>query len=72
MRATIEFALPEDKYELDNALCGDALRRVVEELLEHLRWRLKGEGLTAEAVAVVEEIQALVIESCHDRNVRLD
>jgi len=70
MRVTIEFALPEDRPALDNALHGDAMRAVIDELLAHLRRRLKGDVTDVEA-AVLEEARDFVIDACNDTNVPL-
>jgi hypothetical protein len=70
MRVTIEFALPEERPALDNALHGDALRAVIDELLEHVRRRLKGEVTEAEA-ALLEEVRTFVFDACSDAQVPL-
>lgn len=71
MRVTIGFALPEDRQALDNALHGDSLRAVIDELLAHLRRRLKGETTEAEG-SVLEEIRDFVIDACNDTSVPLN
>ena len=41
MKATLEFDLPDDKYEFKMALLGSTYAAVVVELDQHLRWKVK-------------------------------
>jgi hypothetical protein len=73
MKATIEFNLPEDKYEWDNAIRADAMYLALWDLSQELRsmWKYK-EYKTEEEYAIVETIRDKFYEILNQHNINLD
>lgn len=60
MKATLEFALPDDEYSYRNAVVADDLRATIEEINRTIRLRLKHGDLSDAARQQLEDIQSLI------------
>lgn len=64
MKASIEFTLPEEREEHETAINGWRYRLAINDVMEHVRARLKyGEDLTEEASKELEQVRACILES---------
>lgn len=72
MKATIEFNLPEDKHEWDNAVQADAMSACLWYFEQELRSLLKYEKLSEEQYAMVERIRDSFHSILDDNNVNLN
>jgi hypothetical protein len=73
MKATIEFNLPEDKYEWENAIRADAMYLALWDLSQELRsmWKYQ-QYKTEEEYAIVETIRDKFHEILSEHNINLD
>ena len=73
MKATIEFNLPEDKYEWENAIRADAMFCALWDLSQELRtmWKYQ-QYQTEEEYAIVESIRDKFYEILSEHNINLD
>lgn len=60
MKATLEFTLPEEAYELDTCRAAQELRGALVDIRELTRAKLKYAALTKSERALVEEIRELL------------
>jgi len=64
MKATLEFFLPDDQYDFDNAVNGSKWRSVVEDMAASLGLHVKhGDPQAVTAEIVREELYRLLGES---------
>jgi hypothetical protein len=72
MKAILEFNLPEDKYEWENAMRADAMYSVLWDLSQELRTLWKYEELSEEEWNMVERIRNKFYEILGDNQINLD
>lgn len=60
MNVTLEFALPENRQELELCLAADDLAIALHEVRQHLRSQLKHAELTEETRAALECVRDLL------------
>lgn len=66
MKATLEFNLPEETEEFELAKDGHKWHRVVCEIKEHLRNKVKYEQLDEKTLLVYEDMRTMVFEICRE------
>ena len=73
MKATLEFQLPEDKHEWDNAVKADAMYSALWDLSQELRtmWKYQ-EYKTEEEYAIVEAIRDKFYEILNEHSINLN
>jgi hypothetical protein len=73
MKATIEFNLPEDKYEWENAIRADAMYCALWDLSQELRtmWKYQ-EYKTNEEYAIVDSIRDKFYEILNEHSINLN
>jgi hypothetical protein len=73
MKATLEFNLPEDKHEWNNAVQADAMFACLWDLSQELRtmWKYQ-QYQTEEEYAIVESIRDKIYEILNEHNINLD
>lgn len=72
MKATIEFNLPEDQHEWDNAVKADAMFCVLWDVKQELRSLLKYQEITSEQYDIVEKIQEFLIDNLNENEINLN
>lgn len=72
MKATIEFNLPEDKYEWENAVQADAMFACLWDVQQELRRLWKYEELSEEQFKMVERIRDSFHSIIQEHNVNLN
>lgn len=72
MKATIEFNLPEDKYEWNNAVQADAMFACLWDIQQELRRLWKYEELSEEQFKMVERIRDSFHSIIQEHNVNLN
>ncbi len=63
MKATLEFTLPDDVVEFNNASRATEVLSVVEDVLHYIRGRLKHGTVDGAAAAELEEIRTRLLEA---------
>ena len=71
MKAILEFNLPDDQQEHQDALNGYKWRLVVQDIADHLRSSLKHGSHTVEELDVLESIAKRVHETISDYELSL-
>lgn len=71
MKATLEYALPEDDEKFYNATKGGEFKEVLKDVLQSLRDKLKHGILSDEQYHAIEAIQAEVIHLIRVRGLEL-
>ena len=73
MKATLEFNLPEDKHEWDNAVRSDAMYAALWDISQELRtmWKYK-EYKTEEEFAIVDSIRDKFYEILNEHSINLN
>jgi hypothetical protein len=71
MEATLNFTLPEDQQDLDDALNGSKWRNAIMEIDEQLRQKIKHGEMTDAELSVMAEIRKLLRDECQARGVQL-
>ena len=73
MKATIEFNLPEDQHEWDNAVNANSMYLALWDLSQELRsmWKYQAYN-TEEEYAIVETIRDKFYEILSEHNINLD
>lgn len=72
MKTTIEFNLPEDKHEWDNAVKADAMFASLWDFQQELRRLWKYEELSEEEFAMVERIRDRFHSILDENNINLN
>jgi len=72
MKAILEFNLPEDKYEWENAIRADAMYLALWDLSQELRTLWKYEELSDDEWKMVERIRDKFHEILSEHNINLD
>lgn len=72
MKATIEFNLPEDQHDWDNAVNANAMYLALWDLSQELRTLWKYEELSEEEWNMVERIRDKFYEILSEHNINLD
>lgn len=72
MKATIEYNLPEDKFEYESAVQSVAMWGVLYDLQIELRAMYKYGGYTEEQSQIIELIREKLRESLNEYNVKLN
>lgn len=72
MKATLEFNLPEDKIEWDNAVRADAMYASLWDLSQELRTLWKYEELNDDEWKMVERIRDRFYDILSDNQINLD
>lgn len=67
MKAILEFNLPEDTQEYENAMNGQRLSIVISDLLNYLRQKSKYENFETLPISVVRE---KIYELLNDMNIK--
>ena len=73
MKATLEYNLPEDKHEWDNAVKADAMYAALWDFSQELRtmWKYQ-EYQTEDEYALVDSIRDKFYEILNEHNINLD
>jgi len=71
MKAILEFELPVDKYDHEDALKGSEWRMAMCELAGYLRNQVKHEDHTLEEYRTFERVHQRLFEILQDRDLRL-
>jgi hypothetical protein len=73
MKATIEFNLPDDQHEWDNAVNANAMYLALWDISQELRsmWKYQAYN-TEEEYAIVETIRDKFYEILQEHNINLD
>lgn len=72
MKAVLEFSLPEEQQEFQTAVDAWKYRAVVEDLVEHLRGRIKHGTMPARVRETYEKVRGELFSIVRDRGVDLD
>ena len=72
MKATLEFNLPDDKHEWDNAIRADAMYSSLWDISQELRTLWKYEELNDDEWKMVERIRDKFYEILSDNQINLD
>ena len=73
MKAILEFNLPEDKHDFNNAIKGGDWKYVCWQMDQYLRKRVKyDEGLTEEQHEVYEDMRGELWRMMHENNLSFD
>ena len=73
MKATLEFNLPDEQLEFDNAVNGWRWSSIVWELDQHLRSQIKyNDKLTEEQYKVLQEVRDKLHEIKYEHNLNFD
>ena len=71
MKATLEFNLPEDKYEWENAVNADRMMRALWDINDELRKLWKYGELTDHQFEIVEQIREKFNEIINENQIQL-
>jgi hypothetical protein len=69
MKARLEFDLPEEKHEFDNALQGSTIRYILWNHLEYLRGKLKHGELSDEQYQAYKDCRDILTQSLMNENI---
>lgn len=72
MKAILEFNLPEDNHEFENATNGAKMKSVLWDLREYLRHRLKYEDYNHDQFEVLDDCRSKLIDLLFENNIDLD
>jgi hypothetical protein len=72
MKATIEYNLPEEQYEWDNAIKADAMYSALYDISQELRTLWKYEELSEEEWKMVERIRDKFYDILNKNQINLD
>jgi hypothetical protein len=74
MKATIEFNLPEEKYDFDLAMDASKWRNLVSDMDNYLRseWKYSDEKYTWEQLEVLQGIRQKFLELLSEEGLKLD
>lgn len=70
-KATLEFSLPEEKSEFDNARQGVDFKLALSDLDNWLRGKLKYEEISATEAIIFQKVRDQLHECCKDNDVSL-
>lgn len=62
MKVTLEFNLPEEREEYEQAINAGKFEGIVDRARQYVRARLKYEELTNEQIEVLEKVQEVLYE----------
>jgi hypothetical protein len=72
MKAILEFDLPEDNHEFQNATQGAKMKSVLWEMREYIRHRLKYDEYNYDQFEVLNACQSKLIDLLFEENIDLD
>jgi hypothetical protein len=72
MKAILEFDLPEDNHEFQNATQGAKMKSVLWEMREYIRYRLKYDEYNYDQFEVLNACQSKLIDLLFEENIDLD
>lgn len=72
MKATLEFTLPDERSDHQDAVDGTRWRMVVWDIDQYLRNRIKYEELPEPVVKVLQELRDTIRERLGDNNLKLE
>jgi hypothetical protein len=72
MKATIEYNLPEDQFEYDNAVKSMKMWSALTEIEHELRRQLKCEDLKENQYEIIELLRSYFYEVLHDNEINLE
>lgn len=72
MKAILEFDLPEDNHEFQNATQGAKMKSVLWEMREYIRHRLKYDEYNYDQFEVLDACQSKLIDLLFEENIDLD
>jgi hypothetical protein len=72
MKATIEYNLPDDQFEFDNAVKSNKMWHALTEIKDELRSILKYGELRDEQYKFIEEFQEKFFEILQENEINLD
>ena len=72
MKATIEYNLPDDQFEFDNAVKSNKMWHALTEIKDELRRIYKYEDLKENEFEMVERIREKFFEILSDNEINLD
>ena len=72
MKATIEYNLPEDQFEFDNAVKSNKMWHALTEIKDELRRIYKYEDLKENEFEMVERIREKFFEILQENEINLD
>ena len=72
MKATIEYNLPEDQFEFDNAVKSNKMWHALTEIKDELRRIYKYEDLKENEFEIVERIREKFFEILQENEINLD
>jgi hypothetical protein len=72
MKHTIEYNLPDDEYNLTSAINGIRYRRVLREMLDHLRSTLKHGEIDDAQRDIYQDLQEYLISTISEYGVHME
>jgi hypothetical protein len=72
MKAILEFDLPEENHEFQNAIQGAKMKSVLWEMREYIRHRLKYDEYNYDQFEVLDSCQSKLIDLLFEENIDLD
>lgn len=72
MKITLEFEIPEEQEEYNNAINGIKYCQVLDSVLRHLRDKLKYCSMSPEETQIYEDLQGIIYAKFDDYGLRRD
>jgi hypothetical protein len=71
MKAILKYNLPEDQIEFNNAINGNKIKMLLEDLDNYLRNKLKYEQLTGDQNDAYQDVRSFLHNLLDEENIRL-